>query len=69
MLLSPFRNLRGNGKEKLKTLSARVPQELHRRVDVYCAQQGITITQFLTDAIEAELSKAQEKPQRPLSQS
>ncbi len=38
-----------------------IPDDLHRRVKVAAAQQGITLKQFLLDALEAAAEKAERK--------
>ncbi len=40
-----------------KMLNTRVPEDLIRRVKVYCAQNRITVQEFVTETLEEKLNK------------
>ena len=45
---------------KEKALNVGIPAELHRAVDVHCAQQGITIKAFTIAALTEKLADEQQ---------
>ena len=44
-------------KVETKMLNTRVPEDLIRRVKVHCAQNGITVQQFVTETLEKRLKR------------
>ena len=44
-------------KEKDKSLLLRLPADLHRQVKIAAAQEGVSMTAFVIDALEYYLSK------------
>lgn len=38
-------------------LGVRIPPELHKRLKLHCVQEGITIEEFTTEAIEEKLER------------
>lgn len=42
---------------KERALNVRVLAELHRRIDVFCAQHDKTIKEFVTQALEEKLAR------------
>lgn len=40
-----------------KMLNTRIPEDLIRRVKVYCAQNRITVQEFVTETLEEKLNK------------
>jgi len=42
-------------------MNAKLDIELKRRMKIHCAAEGITMQEFLTEAIQAALMKAQKK--------
>ena len=44
-------------KVETKMLNTRVPEDLIRRVKIYCAQNSITVQEFVTETIEERLNK------------
>ena len=44
-------------KAETKMLNTRVPEDLIRRVKVYCAQNGITVQEFITETLKERLKR------------
>ncbi len=44
-------------KVETKMLNTRVPADLIRRVKVYCAENGITVQEFVTETLEERLKR------------
>jgi predicted HicB family RNase H-like nuclease len=47
----------GTAEEPWTQLSIRIPQELHRRLRVYCVTHDIVLMQFVVAAIEEKLGR------------
>jgi predicted HicB family RNase H-like nuclease len=43
--------------EEMSALHVRIPEELHRRVRVYCAERKLWIKDFVLEALEQRLEK------------
>jgi predicted HicB family RNase H-like nuclease len=44
--------------EQLIQLATRIPKGLHREIKLYCVQVGISVMDFVKDALETKLAKA-----------
>lgn len=49
-------------KDNIKPLNVNLPTDLVKRIKVFCAQNGMTIRQFVQQALEGELRKWEAAP-------
>lgn len=47
------------------TLNYAIPDDLHRRVKIAAAEQGVTVKAFLLEALEAAVSEHERSKGRP----
>jgi hypothetical protein len=47
--------------EDAAVIFIRIPKGLHREIKLYCVQQGISVMQFVADAITEGLNKSRNK--------
>jgi hypothetical protein len=46
-------------------IATRVPKSLHRRLRVFCVQHGVTVQEFVTEAVEEKLNPKVRRLPRP----
>jgi hypothetical protein len=47
------------------SMATRVPKSLHRRLRVFCVQRGVTVKEFVTEAVEEKLNPKVRRLPRP----
>ena len=51
--------------EPLTQLATRIPEELHRRLKLYCVTHDIALMHFVVEAIEEKLGRKTRPKKRP----
>ncbi len=47
--------------ERIKTVTIRMPEEMHREIKIKIAQEGVTLKDYLLNLIRADLKKGGKK--------
>ena len=48
--------------EKLSQLATRVPSQLHRAVKLHCIKHGVSVMEFVAEALQEKLDAAENRP-------